>query len=102
MRALTTSGLSAAAVALARACLEQAFRETIQLPYTERFELDDLIKAADRTKTLDGGHLQMAKIVQRNGNQVLHGENCTDAQALDTLVSVRGVVERLYVPAPED
>jgi hypothetical protein len=90
-----------AAVALARACLEQALRDTIQLPHTAGLDLDTLISAAGRSKTLDDCHLQMAREVQRIGNQVLHRQNCTPEQAGDSIVKVRAVVEKLYGPASD-
>lgn len=92
-------GLSAAAVAIARACLEQALRETITIPHTTTLDLQDLITASARCKTLHGPHLQMAKEVQRIGNKVLHRESCTDSAALDAVLKVRALVEELYRPA---
>ena len=92
-------GLPAAAVALGRACLEQALRETIQLPHARGMDLDSLIAAAGMLKVLDPWHLQMARKVQRIGNQVLHRQLCTDEQVLDAIVHVRAVVEKLYGPS---
>lgn len=95
-------GLPLATVALARACLEQALREAIPLPHTAQLELDGLIAAAGLTKALAPVDLQMARDVQRLGNQVLHRQGCTDAQAFESIVNVRGVVESLFGPAPDD
>jgi hypothetical protein len=95
-------GLPAAAVALGRACLEQALLDTIQLPHAKTLNLDSLIAAAGLLKVLDAGHLQMAREVQGIGNQVLHRQPCTDEQVLDAIVNVRAVVEQLYGPAPDE
>jgi hypothetical protein len=95
-------GLASSSVALARACMEQAFRDTVQLPYLTDFTLDTLIKAADRTKLLGAAHQQMARDVQQTGNQVMHRQPCTDEQAVNTIVKVRAVVEQLYRPGQTD
>jgi hypothetical protein len=94
-------GLPAAAVAIARACMEHALRDTIPIPRTTSLDLQGLITAAERSKLLDGAHLHIAKDVQRIGNKVLHRDNCTDSEALDSIVKVRAVVEALYGSAAE-
>ena len=82
--------------------MELALRETVKLPSTRNLDLDGLITAAGLTKILEPAHLQMAREVQRTGNQVVHRQPCTDDQALDTIVNVRAVVEQLYRPAPPE
>ncbi len=90
-------GLSVAAVAVARACLEQALRE--EVPYAEGLDLQALIGAAGKYKKLDGAHIQMARVVQRIGNKVLHKKACSDSEALESIDNVRAVVEHLYGPS---
>ena len=94
-------GLPAASVAIARACLEQALRDTVRIPHTSSLDLKELITAAERSRLLDGAHLHMAKDVQKIGNKVLHWEDCADSEALDSIVKVRAVVEALYGPVAE-
>lgn len=89
-------GLSAASVALARACMEQALRETIPLPHAPSLPLDSLITEALPTKTLDGPHYQWARQVQNIGNRVLHRESCTDVESQEVIVRVRSIIGMLY------
>jgi hypothetical protein len=95
-------GIPAAAVALARACLEDSLRDTLKLPHLEQMDLKGLLTAAGQSKALDATHLQMARTIQQTGNRVLHGRRCTDDQAFGVLVSLRAVVERLYGSDPTD
>lgn len=89
-------GLSAASVALARACMEQALRETVPLPHAAKLPLDSLIAEALPTKVLDGPHHQWARQVQLIGNRVLHKESCTDVDAQEVIVKVRSIIGMLY------
>lgn len=89
-------GLSAASVALARACMEQALRETVPLQHAANLPLDSLISEALPTKVLDGPHYQWARQVQLIGNRVLHKEPCTDVDAQEVIVKVRSIIGMLY------
>jgi hypothetical protein len=88
-------GIPLAAVALARACLEQALRERVPLA-SGLLKLDDLITAAGRFKKLDPAQLQLASDVRRVGNEVMHRGECNDEKAFTTILRVRALVEALY------
>lgn len=92
-------GLNDAAVALARACMERALKETLRVPHSEALDLEALVSAAGRTRALDDAHLHLARQVQRAANAVLHRQNCTDGQATDAVFGVRAVLVQLYRPS---
>lgn len=89
-------GLPTASVALARACLEQALRETIPLAHAQDLGLDSLINEALPTRALDKVHQKWARDVQNMGNRVLHNTACTDQEAQEVIVKVRSIAEMLY------
>ena len=82
--------------------LENSRADASLLPHVTELDLAGLLNAADRCKALDGGLLQMARQVQLVGNRVLHRMACTDDDALESIVNVRAVVEKLYGPAPDE
>ncbi len=95
--------LPTAAIALGRACLEQALLDALNPGLIgAQPTLDTLLNAASHSKKLSGGSLAMAGEVQRIGNRVMHRQPCTDEQALDALVKVREVVRALYGDAERD
>jgi hypothetical protein len=89
-------GLNQGAVTLARAAIEQGLRERVPYAGRERWSLDELINAAARFKALDAAHLQMARDVQRWGNDVLHSKPCTSDVACEALTKARAVLESLF------
>jgi hypothetical protein len=89
-------GLSAASVALARSCLEQALKETVPLDQAEMRSLDTLIAEALPTKALDAPHQAWCRDIQRIGNRVLHRDVCTVQQSHEVILKLRSVLKMLY------
>jgi hypothetical protein len=89
-------GLHQGAVTLARAAMEQGFRERVPFAAQNRWTLDELIDAAGKFNTLERAHLQMATDVQHCGNRVLHQQPCSADQAADALTKARAVLEALF------
>lgn len=85
-----------AAVALARAAVEQALRTRVPYADVGNWTLDTLIDGAGRFRVLEPAALQLATEVQHAGNSVLHGKACHEGTAFDTLAKARGVPEALY------
>jgi len=89
-------GLHQAAVALARAALEQALREQLPKVFSGLPTLDSLLDAAAKCRLVTVETLQTASDVQHAGNRVLHRRPCDSQESFDVLVKTRAVLEVLY------
>ena len=90
-------GIWDAAVALARAAVEQVLEERLKqtVPGLQG-GLDEMMKLAERFRILDREQLSAAGRVQRRGNMVLHKGQANEDDAWSTIVDVRAVVAYLH------
>jgi len=88
-------GFPLASIALSRAVLEQALKEcAIQVP-TDRY-LSAWIDQVAEERNLDDATVELAKSVERTGNQILHQRPLGLSVAFDALINVRKFLEALY------
>ncbi len=88
-------GLHGASIALSRACLEDALKNSLH-KHKERQTLGDLIAAAKQERILDGSLVEMAHSIRRAGNNLLHGETITETESRDALDYVRSITKQLF------
>jgi hypothetical protein len=90
-------GLWDGAVALARACLEEAFEDRIghHIGHQKR-ELFKWIAAAERKRLISPAQLGRLKTIQALGNRVLHEASATEAEALKAISSLRDALRDFY------
>lgn len=89
-------GLSQAAVALARAAMEESLRsrlsKSVGKTTAKSFELNDLIEELHRTKCLSRDGRTRADRVREAGNNVLHGGAASAPDALAAIEDARAVI----------
>ena len=90
-------GLPQASVALSRAALEQALKESIGYQSTNTFvTMSDLLNEAESAKVLDEANRKFAREVADAADQVLHEKPTTLSDALNVLIKMRGVIRFIY------
>ena len=97
-------GFHRACVAICRACMERALKDTIpgsQLRRAEwkpkEGELQRLMRVARTLDLLDDSHFEMADQVRKQGNSVLHrAPRKLGEESWEILTKTRGVISHLY------
>jgi hypothetical protein len=90
-------GLPQASVALCRAALEQALKESLKLQGVPTFlRFNSLLEKAEKQKIIDCQIRQMAREIADAANDVLHEKPTDIKQASEVLLKLRGVLQHLY------
>src|SRR5664280_1280372 len=90
-------GLPQASVALCRAALEQALKESLGLQLTGVFiTFQELLKEATKWNVLDGATEEMARDVANAGDEVMHEKPTDLSKAGEILTKVRGLLQHIY------
>jgi hypothetical protein len=90
-------GLPQASVALCRAALEQALKESLGLQLAGTFiRFQELLKEARKWNVLDGATEHMARDVANAGDEVMHEKPTDLRQAGEILTKARGLLQHIY------
>lgn len=97
-------GFHRACVAICRACMEKALKDTIPGPKLrlakwkpKEGHLQRLMRVARTLDLLDVSHFEMANQVRKEGNEVLHRDlQKLREESWEILVKTRGVISHLY------
>ena len=86
-----------ASVALCRAALEQALKESLGLQLTGAFiSFQELLKDARKWNVLDDAMEDMARDVANAGDEVMHEKPTDLRMAGEVLTKVRGLLQHIY------
>jgi hypothetical protein len=92
-----TFGLPQATVALSRAALEQALKETLGRQGSgEHISFQYLVGQAETWGILDKTAARMARKLAKEGDDVLHEKPTDLKKAREVLVGIRGLVQQIY------
>jgi len=91
------AGLWDGAVALSRACLEDALEDRIgeYLGHQKR-DLRDWIGEAERNRLMTVDQVSRARVIQDLGNAILHERSGTEAEARESVEALRELLCQLY------
>ena len=90
-------GFPQASVALSRAALEQALKESLALQLSGVFiSFQELLKEAGKWNILDGATEDMARDVANAGDEVMHERPSDLRRAAEVLAKVRGLLQHIY------
>ena len=97
-------GFHRACVAICRASMEKALKDTIAAPVLRQAQwkpkegkLQRLLRVAHSVGLLDESHCEMADQIRRQANKVLHSDpRKIGEESWDILLQARGVISHLY------
>jgi hypothetical protein len=90
-------GFPQASVALSRATLEQAIKETLgRQGHRDFISFQKLLEEARRCNVLDDAMERCASEVAKAGNDVMHERPTTLDEAFDVLSKLRGLLKHIY------
>lgn len=90
-------GLPQASIAMSRAALEQALKESLALQGRGTFiDFQSLVKEAKRWNILDNDTAKMVRDTAKKADEVLHDAPADEAGALEVLDAVRGLLQLIY------
>lgn len=90
-------GLPQASIALSRAALEQALKESLGYQGTGTFvKMNDLLDEAMGAGVLDNLMRKAARQIADDADDVLHEKPADSKKAYEVLLALRGVLQRVY------
>jgi hypothetical protein len=90
-------GFAQASIALSRAALEQALKESMGHQLSGAFiSFQDLLAEAARWNVLDRKHTQIARQLAREADNVLHDRPASESKALEALTYLRELLQHIY------
>jgi hypothetical protein len=90
-------GFAQASIALSRAALEQALKESMGHQSSNSFvSFQKLVDDAVRWNVLDRRHAQIARKLAKEGDNVLHDRPASEGKALEVLMLLRELLQYIY------